>query len=238
MVTVMTEPSTVRIAVRCFGPVREALGAETLAIDVPAGCTVAGLREVLALRAPALATLPLAYAVNRDYVRQDRVLRAGDEVALIPPISGGSGAHDLYRFDLSHEPLDARALELECRTDQDGAVVTFAGVTRDHNDGQPVATLRYECYPEMAQKVMVELFEQAVRSFPFTRARVAHRLGEVPIGEASVVVVVAAPHRGAAFDACRWLMDRLKAQVPIFKQEELADAQGTRWVGDLPAGPA
>ena len=223
----------VRVQVRCFGPVREALGTDQLDLAVPAGTTADGLRLLLAQQAPALARLPLAFAVNRAYARADQALREGDEVALIPPISGGSG-RELYRFDLVDGPLDPRALEAEVRTDQDGAVVTFAGVTRDHNEGQAVTGLRYEAYPEMAQKVMVEIFEEAVKRFPLTRMRVAHRLGEVPIGEASVLVVVSAPHREAAFDACRFVMDRLKAQVPIFKHEQLKGGQGARWVGELP----
>ena len=95
-------------------------------------------------------------------------------------------------------------------------------------------SLAYEAYPEMAQKVMGAIFEEAVKRFSITRARVAHRLGEVPVGEASVLVVVAAAHRSAAFDACRFLMDRLKNEVPIFKRERLAQGRGERWVGELP----
>lgn len=223
-----------RITVRCFASVREALGTEQLQLEVPAGTTVEGLREQLARKAPILSRLSLAFAVNRDYARADSVLRDGDEVAFIPPISGGSGAHDLYRFDLVHGTIDPRALETECRTDADGAVVTFAGTTRDHNDGASVLSLRYEAYPEMAQKVMCGLFEEAVKRFPITRARVVHRLGDVPVGEASVVVVVASAHRGPAFDACRFLMDRLKNEVPIWKREQLRDGDRVRWVGDLP----
>jgi molybdopterin synthase catalytic subunit len=222
------------VTVRCFAAVRELLGAEVLEVAVPAGTTVAGLRDQLAQRAPGLAHLPLAFAVNRDYARGERVLQGGDEVVFVPPISGGAGGDELFRFDLCAGPLDARALEAECRTDGDGAVVTFQGTTRDHNDGAAVVSLRYEAYAEMAQKVLCELFEAALRQFPFTRARIAHRLGEVPVGEASVVVVVAAPHRGAAFDACRFLMDRLKHEAPIWKRERLRDAGGERWVGELP----
>lgn len=229
--------STIEVTVRCFAAVRELLGAEVLTVAVAEGTTVAALRDLLAQRAPGLMGLPLAFAVNRDYARADRRLAAGDEVAFVPPISGGAGAHDLCRFDLHHGPLDARALEAECRTDRDGAVVTFQGTTRDHNDGAAVVSLRYEAYAEMAQKVMCNLFEAALREFPVTRVRVAHRLGEVPVGEASVVVVVAAPHRGAAFDACRYLMDRLKHEVPIWKQERLRDAGGERWIGELPRPP-
>lgn len=227
-----------KVTVRCFASVRELLGQDTLELEVREGLTLDGLKGLLAERAPDLLRLKLACAVNRDYAAPDRELADGDEVAFIPPISGGSGAGELFRFDLVEGPLDARALESETRTDEDGAVVTFAGVTRNHNDGAAVEGLRYEAYAEMAASVMVELFERALSQFEITRARVAHRLGEVPVGEASVVVVVSAPHRGPAFDACRFLMDRLKAQVPIFKQERLAssDGGGSRWVGELPEG--
>jgi molybdopterin synthase catalytic subunit len=225
---------SLRVTLRCFASVREALGTETMQIEVAPGTTVEALLRKLADRAPALLRVPVAFAINRDYARGDAVLRDGDEIAFIPPISGGSGAPEIYRFGLVGEPIDARVLEAECRTDGDGAVVTFAGTTRDHNDGAAVQSLRYEAYPEMANKVMCTLFEEAVKRFPITRARVVHRLGEVPIGEASVVVVVAAPHRGPAFDACRFLMDRLKNEVPIWKLEQLRDGNGVRWVGDLP----
>lgn len=230
----MTTEPIVHVSVRCFAAVRELLAAEELHLAVPRGTTVEGLRGLLSRTAPGLGQLPLAFAVNRDYARGDRVLENGDEVAFIPPISGGGGALDLYRFELTREPLDPRPLEAEVRTDQDGAVVTFAGVTRDHNDGARIAGLSYEAYPEMAQKVMCGIFEAAVKRFPITRARVVHRLGEVPVGEASVLVVVAAPHRLPAFAATQFLMDRLKNEVPIFKRERLAGGEGERWVGELP----
>jgi molybdopterin synthase catalytic subunit len=225
----------VKVTVRCFASVRELFGRDTLELDVPDHLTVAGLKDLLEARAPDLRRLRVACAVNRAYASADRPLADGDEVAFIPPISGGSGgAAERFRFDLVHDPLDPHALEVEVRTDEDGAVVTFAGVTRNHNDGATVLGLRYEAYAEMAAAVMAELFAQAAARFAIGRARVAHRLGEVAIGEASVVVVVAAAHRGPAFDACRFLMDSLKARVPIFKQERLAADGGTRWVGELP----
>jgi len=205
-----------------------------MACEVVPGTTVGGLLAMLSKEHAGLGRLPLAFAVNRDYAREDTELADGDEVAFIPPISGGNGADALYRFDLTDGEIDPRGLERECRTDADGALVTFAGVTRNHNEGAAVRSLRYEAYPEMAQKVMCGLFEEAIKRFPITRARVVHRLGEVPIGEASVVVVVASPHRGPAFEASRFLMDRLKNEVPIWKQELLADAGGERWVGELP----
>ena len=231
----MSEPAaSIQVTLRCFAAVRDALGAESLQLIVASGMTVQGLREHVAEKHPALLRIPVAYAVNQDYARAETVLGDGDEVAFIPPISGGSGERDLYRFDLTEDPLDARPLEVECRTDRDGAVVTFAGTTRDHNEGADVLSLSYETYTEMAQKVMCGLLEEAVKRFPITRARVAHRLGEVPVGEASVLVVVASPHRGPAFDACRFLMDRLKDEVPIWKREKLRDGDGERWIGELP----
>lgn len=231
----MTAEPMVRIQVRCFAAVRELLGCEEMRLAVPDGTTVGQLPELLAAEHPGLRRLAVAYAVNCDYARGDRRLCDGDEVALIPPISGGAGAEDLYRFELCEERIDPRPFEAEVRTDRDGALVTFAGTTRDHNDGAPVVGLAYEAYAEMAQKVMGHVFEEAVKRFSITRARVVHRLGEVPVGETSVLVVVAAPHRAAAFEACRFLIDRLKDEVPIFKRERLGGADGgSRWIGELP----
>jgi molybdopterin synthase catalytic subunit len=232
------QDAAVRVTVRCFAQVRQALGADRLELEVGAGTTVAALKQLLTARAPELGSQRFAVAVNQAYAAPETPLCDGDEVAFIPPISGGMPSPEAapFRFWLQREPIDRRALEADVRTDQDGAVVTFAGVTRDHNEGQAVLGLAYEAYPEMAQRVVDALLVEAARAFPITRARVVHRLGPVPIGEASVVIVVAAPHRGAAFEACRFLIDRLKAQAPIFKQERLGGGGGERWVGDLPEG--
>ncbi len=226
--------ATVRITVRCFAAVREVLGADELVVELPSGTTVDGLRQHLGRERPALLRLPLAFAVNRGYATAATVLSTGDEVAFIPPISGGADGLAPFLFTLCRGVIDPRQLEAECRTDADGAVVTFAGTTRDHNEGAAVVSLRYEAYEEMAQQVMAKLFAAAQEQFAITRARIVHRLGEVPIGESSVVVVVSAPHRGPAFDACRFLMDRLKHEVPIWKQEQLREGDALRWVGELP----
>lgn len=229
------EDSRVHVVVRCFGAVRELLAAEELAAAVEPGTTVEQLLRRFAQEHPKLQRLGVAFAVNLSYAKGDHVLCEGDEVAFIPPISGGAGAEDLYRFELSDEELDPRILEAEVRTDADGAVALFAGTTRNHNEGDQVVSLYYEAYDEMAQKVMGRIFEEAVKRFPITRARVAHRLGEVPVGATSVLVVVAAAHRGPAFEACRFLIDRLKDEVPIFKREQLCGEDGqTRWIGELP----
>lgn len=229
----MAVPNSVRVTVRCFAAVREALGQDLMTLELPAGSTVAALRQHLVAGCPTLARLPVAYAVNRSYAGAERVLVDGDEVALIPPISGGSG-EPACTLAFSRTPLDPRALEQQCRTDADGAVVTFTGTARDHNEGAAVVSLAYEAYEEMAQATMAAIFAAAAAQFPFTRARIAHRLGDVPVGEAAVVVVVSSPHRGCAFDACRYLMDRLKHEVPIWKRELLRDGAGERWIGELP----
>ncbi len=229
-----------KVTIRCFAAVRELFGRDAFDVELDDGATVTDLERQLAAQHPDLARLPYTRAVNRQYAAPDRVLRDGDEVALIPPISGGDHDTPRFRFELVDGPLDPRPLEAEARTDHDGAVVTFAGVTRDHNDGATVTGLRYEAYAEMAHDMMARLMAEVASRHDIGRIRVAHRLGEVPIGEASVLVVVAAAHRGPAFDACRELMDRLKAEVPIFKQERLAGGGGdTRWVGELPrpSGP-
>lgn len=228
---------SIAVTVRCFAAARECLGQELVSLTLPEGATVAVVRQRLDAEAPKLLSVPLAYAVNRAYAKPEHLLADGDEVALIPPISGGSSRVDIYRFALVREPIDPRAIEREVLSNSDGALVTFAGTTRDHNEGQQVLSLSYEAYPEMAQKVMGAIFEEAVKRFSIGRARVVHRLGEVPLGETAVLVVVAAPHRAAAFDACRFLMDRLKSEVPIFKRETLAKGKGERWIGELPKQP-
>lgn len=226
-----------KIHLRCFASVRELLGAAELELELAEGSTVRDLRATLTERAADLGRLPFTVAVNRQYADDTRLLAEGDEVALIPPISGGSGEQEppRFRFTLVDGPLDPRPLEEEVRTDHDGAVLSFAGVTRDHNEGAEVRCLRYEAFAEMAEQEMERLFVQAAERFDFGRARVAHRLGEVPIGEASVLVVVGSAHRGPAFEACRFLMDELKKRVPIFKKELLSGPDGgERWIGDLP----
>jgi molybdopterin synthase catalytic subunit len=222
----------VRIQVRCFAAVRELLGDDLLELDVPDGTTLGGLADLLVARAPELARIDVAYARNLDYAPPEQVLAEGDEIALIPPISGGA---DLPRFAfrLQRDAIDPRVLEQQVRTDQDGAIATFAGVTRDHHQGRAVAKLEYEAYPAMAERTALRLLDEAGRRFAIGRARIVHRLGPVAIGEASIAVVVAAPHRAPAFAACAWLMDRIKAELPVFKREQLADGS-TRWVGAPP----
>lgn len=223
------------VSVRCFSTVRELFGVDALEVQLPDSATLADLEAELTRRRPDFARLPLARAVNRAYATKTTVLREGDEVAFIPPISGGSANAPLRRAQFQIEAIDPRPLEAAVRSDRDGAVVTFLGVTRNHHDGASVALLRYEAYVEMAIPMLERILDDVALRHAISRAIVRHRLGEVPIGDASIVVVVAAEHRAPAFLAAAEIMDRIKAEVPIFKEEHLAGPEGgSRWVGELP----
>lgn len=226
--------SAITVTVRCFAAVRELTGCDRLQVELPTGATVVDLRAALHARHSGLQALRVAWAVNHAYVKDDRALQHGDEIALIPPISGGSPDDDVWRLDFCHGLIDAHELERQARTDRDGAVCSFTGTTRDHNEGAAVDQLAYEAYEPMAQSVVGKIVADVLATHAITRVRIAHRLGVVPLGEAAVVVVVSAPHRAPAFEACRAIMDRIKHEAPIWKRERLRDAASERWVGELP----
>jgi molybdopterin synthase catalytic subunit/molybdopterin converting factor small subunit len=164
----------------------------------------------------------LLYAVNKEYADRDRRLADGDEVAVIPPVSGGS-------FRLSEEPLSLDAVVEEVRSDEAGAIATFIGTTRIHSRGRTVERLEYEAYAGMAEKVMAEIAEELTRRYDVTEIAIHHRTGTVDIGEASVVIAVSAPHRQDALAACRDAIDTLKQQVPLWKKEIYEG--GEEWIG-------
>jgi len=164
----------------------------------------------------------LLYAVNKEYADRDRPLADGDEVALIPPVSGGA-------FRLSAEPLSLDAVVDEVRSDEAGAVATFIGTTRLQSRGRTVLHLDYEAYEEMAEQVMAEIAEELKRRYDLCEIAIHHRTGRLDIGEASVVIAVSAPHRQAALTACKEAIDTLKGQVPLWKKEFYED--GEEWIG-------
>jgi molybdopterin synthase catalytic subunit len=139
-----------------------------------------------------------------------------------------------FEFSFCDGPLDARSLEVRARRDEDGAVVTFVGVTRNHHDGRSVVGLAYEAYEAMAVARVLAILAEVGGGHDVGRILVEHRLGEVPIGEASIAVVVSAPHRGPAFDAVREVMDRIKREAPIFKKEFFGGGEDAEWVGEVP----
>jgi len=218
-----------RVIVRLFGAVREAVGDVELSVELPEGARAADLRDLLADRHPVVAELGerLAVSVNLEVCSPEAVLRDGDEVAFLPPVSGGGGL-----CWLSEAPLDAAEAERRVRGPQMGGLVTFVGAVRDHARGRRIRHLEYEAYPEMALREMEKISEEAERRWPGVRVAIGHRSGHLEVGEAAVVICAAAPHRAEAFEACRFAIDTLKQTVPIWKKEVASD--GEYWVDDRP----
>ena len=173
----------------------------------------------------------LAVAVNREYVQASHALREGDEVALLPPVSGGALPH----CALTREPIDAESIVAGLKHGEDGAVVVFDGIVRNNTRGRRTRYLVYESYEQMALEKMRALAAKAVADFGVRDVMVVHRLGRLEVGETSVLIVVVSAHRAAAFDACRWVIDTLKKTVPIWKKEHFED--GAVWADGEPFPP-
>jgi molybdopterin synthase catalytic subunit/molybdopterin converting factor small subunit len=199
----------VKVSIRLFAGLRERAGRDELELDLPDGARVADALAQVQHLAPGVS---LVLAVNREYVDHDVVLHAGDELAVVPPVSGGA---------ILDGPLSLEAVAARVQDPRAGAVVTFSGTTRD------VAFLDYEAYVEMAAAKIDAIVAEAVERHGLCRAAADHRYGRVPLGEASVVVAASAPHRGEAFAGAREIIDAIKAQAPIWKREEGAWKEGT-----------
>jgi MoaE-MoaD fusion protein len=205
------------VTVRLFAMLRERAGAREVTLSLPEGARVS---DALAELGSIAEGLPLVMAVNREYADENQVLDSGDELALIPPVSGGEAAVQHVR--ITDEPLSLDALVARVRDPRAGAVVTFQGVTRE------VDKLEYEAYVEMAEEKMAAIVAEAVERHGLCAAAAEHRVGEVPLSEPSVTVAVSAPHRGEAFAGAREIIDRLKAEAPIWKKE--IEGGEERWV--------
>ena len=207
-----------QVRVRLFAVLRERAGASELTLELPDGASVAtALQHVEWLTGE----VPVVMAVNREYAEPAQILRDDDELALIPPVSGGSVAAVHAR--IVGEPLSLQRLIEAVRDPRAGAVVTFMGVTRE------VPALEYEAYGEMARAELAEIVAAAVQRHGLTAAAAEHRVGTVPLSEASVAVAASAPHRAEAFAGAREIIDEIKSRAPIWKREE------GEWVrGNLP----
>lgn len=227
----------VQIRVLFFGMVRDIVGRAEETADVPEGSTLAQLFETYAGRFPRLRDLSasLVLAVNAQFAQRLAKLNPDDEVAFLPPVSGGAGSFTRvsetpagHFFGLTREPIDTRALASRLLRGEDGAVVHFEGVVRNNTKGRATRFLDYDCYEPMAIRTMEEIGLDIAARHAIGRLGMVHRLGRMEIGEASVVIVVTAAHRKPAFEAALEGINRLKKLVPIWKKEYFED--GEVWV--------
>ena len=218
-----------RVVVKLFGAMREAVGEKELSVALPEGSRVRDLVALLARDHELIDRFGerLATSVNLELAPRGTVLREGDEVALLPPVAGGAG-----RCWLSDRPLDLGAVGARVAGPGMGGLVVFVGAVRDQARGREIRHLEYEAYPGMAEREMERIADEAAERFAGARVAIAHRTGQLEIGEVAVIVAAAAPHRAEAFAACRFAIDSLKERVPIWKKEFATD--GEYWVDERP----
>lgn len=221
----MTEPITIHM--RYFASMREVLGRSSERLSLPAGTTAGAILERLVAEQPKLDRMRtiVMVMVNQSYASPETVLSDGDEVAFIPPVSGGAPA--FYR--VQEAPIDAREVESLVVDAGAGAVVTFSGTVRDHGRGQSVSLLEYEAYAPAAERMMAQVGDEIAARWPVIKIAMVHRTGALPVGEVSVVIAISSAHRDAAFEASRYAIERLKEIVPIWKKEHYGD--GATWLG-------
>ncbi|HEX4030157.1 MAG TPA: molybdenum cofactor biosynthesis protein MoaE [Terracidiphilus sp.] len=229
-----------------FGVLKDWLGTAPVTVELREGASVAELLEQLGARVSAPVLHGIAVSVNAEYATAAQILREGDEVGLLPPVSGGAprstagtakvldqkAAEPAVVVALTREPIDAEKLVATAKHGEDGAVVVFDGIVRDNSRGRKTLHLDYEAYEEMAVRQMRELAAQARERFGVRQVAIVHRLGRLEVGATSVLIIVASAHRAQAFDACRWLIDTLKQTVPIWKKETFVD--GAVWAAGEP----
>jgi MoaE-MoaD fusion protein len=234
-----------RIRVLFFGMLKQVAGAAEQSVELPEGSLVGAVFEHYAVLHPGIRGMAgrIAMARNQEFSALSAPLADGDEVAFLPPVSGGAGEYleeirdhgNLYA--LCSGPIIVRSVIDRLLRGADGAVVTFEGVARNHTAGRPARALDYDCYQPMAVRVMATIGAGIAARYQIDRIAMVHRLGRVLVGEASVLVVVTAAHRGPAFDAAREAIDTLKHLVPIWKKEYFADGEAWvegEWHGDAP----
>ena len=215
-----------------FGILKDLAGRSSDSLTLPDEAVVGDVLEHYETKLASLhgKLSSIAVSVNQEYAGPEAKLHSGDEVALLPPVSGG-----LPRAAIVREKIDSAAELEKIKQPEDGAAVVFEGVVRNHSRGRRTLFLQYEAYEEMALKQMESLAEQALAQFQIRDVVLVHRLGRLEIGETSVLVIMASAHRAAAFDACRWLIDTLKRTVPIWKKEYFED--GAVWADGEPFPP-
>ncbi len=220
---------TVRVRIELFARAREAAGLRETALELPVGARLAEVRSALAEALPPLASiLAIArLAVNETYAEEDAVLREGDRVAVIPPVSGGLGDSDFFA-EVTEAPLDITPISVRVARPEAGALVLFLGLVRNETKGEPVTALTYEAHAPMAEKEMLRILQAARARHGLVSGGVVHRVGRLEPPTTSVVIATVAPHREAAYAANREILEEIKKLVPIWKKEERPT--GSVWV--------
>lgn len=215
-----------KITVKLFASVRETVGRREIVLEVPSAFTVGALPDRLASDHPGLRPLlrSLKIAVNHEYADPERILTEGDEIALIPPVSGGTDV-----FEIGGSPLSLDALATAVGRSTSGAIATFLGVVRGRSRGRQVSYLEYDAYQEMALVKMRQIGDEVRTRWPVDSVAIVHRVGRLGVGDASVAIAVSSPHRREALQACAYAIERLKEIVPIWKKEVWTD--GAEWIG-------
>ena len=214
------------LSIRLFATLRETLGAQHVTVDLPDDATVGRLLEAFKSQYPAVRDLPGArVSVNYEYVDDDHRLQPSDEVALIPPVSGGAAGS----YAISGDVLTADSVATLVASPECGAVTVFLGTARRMSRGREVEYLEYEAYPEMAVRTMRQIGDEIRTRWGIERVAIRHRVGRIELGVASVAIAVASEHRAEGFAACQYAIDRLKEIVPIWKKEVWVG--GGEWIG-------
>ncbi len=218
-----------QVRVLFFGVLKDLVGRSSDELTLPDQAKAGDVIEHYSSRISPLKGMlgSIAVSVNQEYAKPEATLKSGDEVALLPPVSGGAP-----RTRITREVIDSARVAAEIRQPEDGAVAVFEGIVRDHSRGRRTRFLEYEAYEDMALKRMESLADQSLSQFQIRDVSIIHRLRHLEIGETSVLIVVASAHRAAAFEACRWLIDTLKRTVPIWKKEFFED--GAVWADGEP----
>jgi len=240
--------ANVQVKVLFFGRLKDLVGAAEEQVELPAGASVADLAAHYRSRVARWSEFQpsLAVAVNQEYADEEARLKAGDEVAFLPPVSGGGQAEpgpSRDRIELVHSPIATAEIVAALKSPGDGAVVVFDGIVRDHSGARKTLYLDYEAYEPMALAALRKIARELHARFDVDAVAIVHRLGRLEIGETSVLIAVSSAHRAAAFDACRHAIEQVKRTVPIWKKEYFAG--GEVWVEGQPlqagkeaAGPA
>jgi molybdopterin synthase catalytic subunit len=218
-----------RVSIRLFAVLRERAGSDRIEVSLDGdSATLADLRRAIAAQHPALEPLlsVVRIAVDEAFATEQTSVSAASDVALIPPVSGGSGQGP---FEVREDPIALDEVERAVRHGGAGAVVGFAGTVRDHTGSHRVSALEYEAYVPMAEKYLAQIGGEVGDRYVGARVAILHRIGKLDVGEVSVVIAVATPHRADAFEGCRHVIERLKQDVPIWKREIRTD--GSVWVG-------